>query len=1009
MLGRGGMGQVFRARDTRLDREVAIKILYPNLAVETEYVRRFFREGQAVARLDHPNVIRVFDVGQEKNLCFIAMEFVEGRTLLAILDERGALPVAETLSCAAQIVGGLQCTHTQRVLHRDIKPGNIMIAQDSSAKILDFGLARIYGVRALTLTGSVVGTIEYISPEQVMNDPVDARSDLYSFGVVLYEMLAGQRPFIGEEPIAVIYQHINDEPLPPSVHGRHIPVEVDRLVLALLAKRASDRYADAGAFLADLAVCEKLIAARIASDPTTASPEPTVIVVPHRPRDEFYCILAGRDAELTRMLASIDRTLEEDGQLVLLGGNEGTGKSRLIDETLHYAETHGMWTLFGRCMYQEMVMPYQPFVDALSYRLSAASPVENARFRVRLLKDFPDIAGLMRHVWTSQERRTLGEYQPPALAPAAEQQRLFQSIMHLFFDIADGPGVVLCMDDLHWGDTGSVQLLHYMARQLKGHRICLIAAYRPEEVQDASERPFSGTLQRLNAENIGETVTLHNLDETAIRTMVQDIVGSRVVSVSLSNQVYRESGGNLLYAIEILKWWRDRSKTHKLDIATLEQLDEIAVAVPPRITDLILNRLNRLQDTERELLEVAAVGGDWFDVDRLSNTAGVGRLETLRQLHRLERRHAVIAAVERGTYQFTHGKIQEVLYHELPEIQLQAYHAAWGRTLIACQETGEDVTVELLASHLYAGGDGQAALAYLIKAGEDAIKVCVFREAKRYWEQAAEAVEDMEGENARKYRLDILLNLGRIYYDLGDWDLSTERNKQAFGLAQEMKETGKQAKALLQIGAVLIGRNQWNAAIQIFEQSIKMYTKVNNDVGVAHANSYLGNICYWRGQWERAHFYYLNAHEIYLLSDKTRVAVTAINLGLVSVALGENETAISYYNMGRELHRKNNNLPRIAQTGTNLGMVFEREENCDNAIKNHRESVALLERMGHSLSLWNAYINYSRVLARTGDISLAQEILQKAYAILKELKNQRGLAEAKRVDGLIVGIQQNWN
>lgn len=1007
-LGRGGMGQVYKALDTKISREVAVKVLYPNLAAEAEFVRRFFREGQAVANLDHPNVIKVYEVGQQEDICFIVMEYVEGQTLRELLDEREALPVSEALNFAAQIARGLECTHAHRVLHRDIKPGNIIISTSGVAKLLDFGLARIQGVSALTLTGNVVGTIDYISPEQVMNYPVDHRSDLYSFGIVAYEMLTGLRPFTGDEAIAIVFQHINEEPLPLSAHQRNIPAEVDRLVLALLAKSPSERYASASAFLADLALCEALL--KTAAEPDGDVP---ALLVPalqrQRHRDEFYCSLVGREFELAQMRTNIDRAFSGHGTVVLLAGNEGTGKSRLIDETLLYAESCSMWTLFGRCMYQEMVMPYQPFVDALGFRLTAGSPVENARFRSRLLGEFPEVASLMLHFWNAQERKLLAEIAPVALGPAAEQQRLFQSILRLILQMADDHGVVLCLDDLHWSDTGSVQLLHYIARQLKNRRICLIAAYRPEEVQDTSERPFSGTLRRLASEQPGMIeVTLNNLDEPSVRKLVQEIVGSRAVSVSVSDQVFRESGGNPLFAIEILKWWRDRSKTHTLNQQTLEELDEIAIAVPPRIADLILHRLNRLQDTERELLEVAAVGGVRFDVDGLATTAGTGRMDTLRQLHRLERRHSVITPAE-GRYQFTHGKIQEVLYQKLPEVLRQEYHAAWGRTFLARESAGEEVPPELLANHLYAGGDGPVALPYLMKAGERAIKMYAFREAKRYWEQAHGVADDLDRVASDASMVDILLNLGRVCYELGDWDDATGHNKKAFGLAQETKNISAQAKALQQIGAVLVGRNQWSTAIQIFEQSIKLYERVGDELGVAIVHNFLGNIAYWRGEWQKAHKHYFAAMEIVeKQNDTVRIASAASNLGLVAFASGENENAINLYNKSITINKNNNNLLSLSENNANLGMVHERMEEWETSLNYHNESVQLLERLGHSRQLWIAYINYARVLARTNELSLSQEFLQKAYGILKDLKNQRGLAEAKRVDGLIASSQNNW-
>lgn len=1006
IIGRGGMGLVYKAIDTQLGREVALKILFENLAAQEEYVRRFSREGQAVARLDHPNVVKIYEVGQHEDICFIAMEYIDGLTLAEMLEKQGQIPVEKVLILARQIAAGLDCTHSHGVLHRDIKPGNIMITDTDEAKILDFGLARLSGVSAMTLTGNVVGTVDYIAPEQVMNEPVDTRADLYSFGVVLFEMLTGKKPFVGEEAISIIFQHINDTPPLPSTYRPGLPTEIDRLVMTLMAKQTSDRYPSAKALEEDLRACCDLVKDGSLTSQTAL---PSSIEATRRPRDDFFCALSGRETELNRIKAAMDQALSGDGRLMFLAGSEGTGKSRLIQEFLDHAEERGMWTLVGNCMYQEMAIPYQPFIDALGRRFSTTSPVGQARFRRHLLEDYPDIAALMPHIWSAQERSELEKNEPITLTPNAEQLRLFQSILNLMFEMADERGIVLCMDDLHWGDTGSVQLLHYLARQLQGHRICLIAAYRPEEVQETSEAPFVETLHRLQAEDLGELVTVDNLDEPAIRKMVHEITGSRAVPVTVSDRVYNESGGNPLYAIEILKWWRDRSQTHVLDQNTLDNLEGTVELIPPRITDLIARRLNRLHDNERELLEVAAVGGVRFDANDLATTLEIGRMETLRQLNRLERRHGIILPVVGPVYQFAHGKIQDVLYQELPDVLRQEYHAAWGRMLLARKDAGEDIPVERLANHLYLGGDEDKALPFLMQAGERAQKMSAFREARRYWEQAEIILSEDEDERVED-KIKVLLELARVYYDSGNWDAATEHNKKAFGLGEKNQDLSARARALIQLGAILLAQNKWDAAVQLFEQGIKMNTRADNNNGIAVGYNYLGQIAHSRGQWAVAKDHFQKSLNIVSeVNDVVKMAQISNNLGLISFAEGDNKRATYYFKSSSRQHTKNNNNIGIAAVDSNLGMVYERLEEWDKAINYHRESVEIIERMGNTRQLWNAYINTARVSARTHDLKLAEEIIEKAKNILKGLKNPRGLAEAKRVDGLIAYLKKEWD
>jgi len=251
-LGAGGMGVVYRAHDTRLDRTVALKFLPRHVVADEDAAERFVVEARAAAALDHPNVCTVHEISRdEDDRPFIAMAYCDGETLKQRLA-RGALPLEEAADYAAQIAAGLAAAHAHGIIHRDIKPGNVIVTSDGVLKILDFGLAKLADV-ALTGTGVTLGTAAYMSPEQTRGDELDARTDLWSLGVVLYEMLTGDRPFRGDRQVAVINAIRYEEPEPPSTLRDEVPAEVEALVLGLLSKDPDDRYGSAQAILGDLA------------------------------------------------------------------------------------------------------------------------------------------------------------------------------------------------------------------------------------------------------------------------------------------------------------------------------------------------------------------------------------------------------------------------------------------------------------------------------------------------------------------------------------------------------------------------------------------------------------------------------------------------------------------------------------------------------------------------------------------------------------------------------------
>ena len=256
-LGQGAMGVVYKAKDPLIDRVVAIKTINLGLATDEkeEYEGRFYQEAKAAGRLNHPNIVTIYDVGKSGDVAYIAMEFLEGRELRDVLKEGTLLPVEQVLNIVAQVAEGLAYAHAHDIIHRDVKPSNIMVIRDGNVKITDFGIARMASSSVRTQTGMVLGSPKYMSPEQVMGKTIDQRSDIFSLGVMLYEMLTGQAPFDGENVNAIMYQTLNALTPPPSTLNPSVPEMVNFIVAKALAKKVEDRYQNAKDFADDLRTC----------------------------------------------------------------------------------------------------------------------------------------------------------------------------------------------------------------------------------------------------------------------------------------------------------------------------------------------------------------------------------------------------------------------------------------------------------------------------------------------------------------------------------------------------------------------------------------------------------------------------------------------------------------------------------------------------------------------------------------------------------------------------------
>ena len=854
VVGRGAMAVVYKALDTERNRMVALKVLSSSLAEDRDALERLRREAEVIARLKHPNIVALYEMGEAGGVPYLAMEFVVGRTLGQVLKGEGKLVAEQTVHIAIGVGNALSEAHREGIVHRDIKPGNILLAAPPPdgetgrqgegetpltpspplplspsghrgwgvVKVTDFGLAKEADRSSLTETGSMLGTVSYISPEQIEGRRADGRSDLYALGAVMYEMLAGQPPFVGENVSSVLYKHVSEQPQPLRELDPRIPREVEAIVLKLLEKRPEERYPSADALLADLKRFQ----------------EGRTVEVPMRERagGRFLSRMVGREDVFERLKARLDRAISGEGGLVVIAGETGIGKTRLAEELGEYARGRNVRFLSGGCLWGEGAEPYHPFGRILREYFGVVEE-DSVSLRARKVEVFVERASDLKEVLPDVEPLLSGrdESVREEGADRALWRRsvLFGGVARVLVRMSRRRPLLLFVDDLHWASRGTVEMLTHVVRRTRGARILFLGAYRPEEwnmndyytpqedlqgdekreTKDEGASPLIEAMRALSREGICEEVRLGRLRLEEVSQMVRELSGGSDLPGAFLKKLHKETEGNPLFLLETLKLLRDKGAIEKRDgwwTRTGEIVSSDPLPIPRAVYAVIARRIERLSPEGRRLLECAAVEGEVFSSDVLCEVLGLERMEVLSRLCDLEQVHQIIHGAGRG-YRFDHPRVRDVLYEGLSEELRAEIHRAIGRF----KEKRSQEPVFELAQHFFRAGDLKKAIGYLIRAGEKAQVLYASWDAVGYYRDALRCLEQLPGD-AGDRALRVYEGLGDAYYALGELERAVENYEQTLGICRNKR---KRADLYRKIGWVHQHQHQAEQALRCMEQA----------------------------------------------------------------------------------------------------------------------------------------------------------------------------------------------
>ncbi len=997
------MGVVYQAIDPRTQHNVALKVLLPHAAEEADGLLRFKREFRALARLRHPNIVRVIDAGIESDVPFIAMEYLEGRDVRRHLKALPEGPVRdrEMRRCLRQIFGALAHIHIRRIVHRDLKPENILVCSDGRVKLMDFGVARL--LKTPTTNSGLLGTFAYMAPEQVTNAEVDGRSDLYAVGILMYEILTGDYPFPVEPPAAALHHHVNTRPKLISKINESVDPQLVELAHKLLEKDPLDRLQTAEEsfhYLAD----DDL------PPPVDGNEESSM------PGQLFTPRFVGRDQALGALNGIVDKAATGQGRLVLIEGPSGIGKTRLIGEFKSgiRRRTH---VLVGQCT-PESIGAYDPFQAVLDEiaDIAARAPKDVTR---RIVGRDVALVGAVSN--------RLAELGGPAstdhLDPSERKIRLHKAIVGVIGRLALTRSVVLVIDDLHWAEPSTLELIWDAARTLlaprpggkSGETVCPVAiVLSRRSLAEGPDHSEALTRRLAQQKNILEQIQLRPLEQDGVVEMVRSMIGAQRPTERLIKELTRATHGRPLMVQDVLQSWvEDGSLVRKKgawsfqgEPADLGQ-DEAAEPTGPQEQafrdpsgpgdrsarpDPALAKLRRLTAPARTLLERLALLGRLLSAELVSAVADMDEGTFLDAIDGLVRANLLVEDVSHGSvrYRFYHDGFRETVARHLDPQRKAQTHLFIARQLERRFRARRTELAHVLARHFKNGGQPVRAVRYLRLMAKAAASRGDLDAAMRRLRDATKVIDDLPTSPANQTRrLKILIDQIDLLLDFGRPKEALDRADPDAAVSARTPEVMASELALRRAASQFALGRLDEALTTLGHMTERPPTR---SLG-ARSLALEGLARMSRGEYAQARAVLQAAHDIAVEAALHQLALDLdAKVGVVLLHQGNYEAALDKLEAGLEHARARGDAKALPELLGHIGMIQAARGNNTEALACLREAIELAEARGarSDIERWSGKLGM--LLTDLGDFDSALPKLQQALDLAQESGSQQGEA-----------------
>ncbi|MFZ5475250.1 MAG: protein kinase domain-containing protein [Myxococcota bacterium] len=948
VVGRGGMATVYGATDVETGQRRALKLMNAGGPVE-EVERRFRREFRALSRLQHPNITQVFDWGTWEGRPFFVMELVEGVDLRTLVERWQVDSPPDrfevTRSIVVQAARALEFVHLRGLVHRDVTPSNIMLLPDGRVKLMDFGVVKENDTTELTAHGELLGTVAYIAPEQISGERIDARTDLYSLGAVLYLLLTGRRAFNARTLAGYLDKHLHRPPRPPRELVPNVPRVLEEVCLRLLQKEPSERFASATHLLHVLEGADHR--------PLTLDPA------------EWPPVLAGRHEEIAAITNAIGACRDGVGGVVLIEGGAGLGKTRLARLALETARRCG--------------------VPALRVRARATgNPLDAyARVYAALREEGLPAPPLLQRIFEQGEG-------------AAERYALFTAFREM---VANTRPRVIAVDDLQFADPGSIELVEYLIRNtlaLSKEPILWVLTRSPG-VQDVA---LEGIASGSRTEVAPTVLSLRPLTSVAVEELLASILPDGDATRALARRLHREGEGNPAFIGEMVRGLIDDALIRTVDgerrlLLTAEEIPRATLPIPRTVREALLERLNALSDGARQVADVLAVArqemtlGLLVDASELDETTVLGALDELVEAGLVRERRVETE----DHFDFATSRTRDLLYGEIPHPRRRLVHRRIGESLERRFRRRVNLVVEALATHFEQGEVPGKAYPYLLRAGQRLLDRSFVAEALRYFERALaiepDAREYITLDEADRLLAEVMLLRAEALDHLGRWSDALPDLTRAQTLARELASDALASRAATALGFAARHAQDNAVAAERLLEALALAEKAGDAILRVMPLNGMAGLLWMGGDLEGARRYWV---ELLAVGESTRderaLGYGYNGLGLVALCKGQSAEARRCFEQSAEVFERLGLLAPLATARVNLVEIHHFTGNLRRGLELAERTFVQARETHHPMGMARGRHHKALLLVDLGRLEQGMEEAREALAMVRALDHK---------------------